>query len=654
MAFTLGIRSFQRINKSFIELVSKMQDGSQFTNITDSARSSADGQAVAFVVGSTTEIHQIYHKDLNTGRLTPVSSGMNGPGNGNSYDPHLSADGRYVVFTSFATNLTSDNTVQIAVFRKDVISGEILKVSTSAAGEPANDESTDATISADGRYVAFSSNANNLGSGDGIVKHIFIKDLEAGGIVQVMGLNKAAPNGSSLTPHISADGRYVVFLSAASNLVPGDTNGTTDVFRYDIVNKTTERVSTTATGGQSHGSNEAPVISADNRYVVFASDASDLVVNDTNESIDIFRKDMVTGDIIRVSTSSTGGQADDGSFGSAVSGDGRYVTFRSDASNLGDSSGDFTVAYMKDVLSGELIRLSVNRDGVPGTWGDGETSITQDGRFVFFSSGSPNLVQGDGNAANDLFRIDTSLMKNAAAIREGRYVETKLDVGSASSVSLAWGDGAIDWSNPVNGIASFSHAYATSGVKAATVTLRQDGQTWIVPHRVDLATTQMVRDVTLVDTLEGSAGNDLLKGDAYANIVKGAAGKDKIYGGLGKDVLTGGTGKDYFVFDTAVAKTKNANIDTITDFSVRDDTIWLENAIFRALGKKGSLKKPAKLDASMFWSGSSAHDADDRIIYNKKTGALYYDADGTGAKAAIKIAILKKNLALTDNDFYVI
>jgi Ca2+-binding RTX toxin-like protein len=156
------------------------------------------------------------------------------------------------------------------------------------------------------------------------------------------------------------------------------------------------------------------------------------------------------------------------------------------------------------------------------------------------------------------------------------------------------------------------------------------------------------------NAITGHAGADQLKGLAGDDVLTGGSGNDRLSGGLGRDVLTGDTGKDVFVFDTAVAKKKNANIDTIKSFSVKDDGIWLDNAIFTALGRKGSLTKPAKLKKDAFYQGSKAHDGDDRIVYNKKTGALSYDADGSGSKAAIKIATLSKNLKLTEKDFFVI
>jgi Ca2+-binding RTX toxin-like protein len=146
--------------------------------------------------------------------------------------------------------------------------------------------------------------------------------------------------------------------------------------------------------------------------------------------------------------------------------------------------------------------------------------------------------------------------------------------------------------------------------------------------------------------------NEIAKGSTGNDVLKGGTGKDRFYGDLGNDALSGGKGADIFVFNTKT--NKKTNVDTIADFSVKDDGIWLDNAIFKKLGKTGSEKKPAKLLKDFFTIGSKAADAKDYLIYNKKTGTLFYDADGSGKGAAVEIAKLAKNLKLTDKDFFVI
>jgi Ca2+-binding RTX toxin-like protein len=137
----------------------------------------------------------------------------------------------------------------------------------------------------------------------------------------------------------------------------------------------------------------------------------------------------------------------------------------------------------------------------------------------------------------------------------------------------------------------------------------------------------------------------LVRGTAGADRLFGGGANDTLAGGLGKDVLDGGLGQDVFLFDTRPSKT---NVDRIAGYSVADDTIHLSKSVFTKIAKKGVLA------SSAFWTGTKAHDASDRIIYNKNTGALYYDADGTGSTKAVHFATLDKNLKLTAADFFVI
>ncbi|WP_194164599.1 cadherin domain-containing protein [Microvirga thermotolerans] len=158
-------------------------------------------------------------------------------------------------------------------------------------------------------------------------------------------------------------------------------------------------------------------------------------------------------------------------------------------------------------------------------------------------------------------------------------------------------------------------------------------------------TPQSLTGTAAADALTGEAGGDTLLGLAGNDTLRGLAGNDRLSGGLGRDVLAGGAGRDVFVFDTKPGKT---NLDRITDFNVAEDTIHLARKVFKGIAKKGVLAKGA------FHAGAKAHDADDRVVYDKKTGALFYDADGTGSAAAVQIATLQKNLKMTEKDFYLV
>nr|WP_246718686.1 calcium-binding protein [Microvirga terrestris] len=149
-----------------------------------------------------------------------------------------------------------------------------------------------------------------------------------------------------------------------------------------------------------------------------------------------------------------------------------------------------------------------------------------------------------------------------------------------------------------------------------------------------------------------NSGRIGLTGNSFSNQIFGNESANRLDGGAGNDALNGGLGKDVFLFTTKLSKT--GNVDHILDFRVVDDSIWLENSIFKGLGKAGSLTKPAKLDSDDFIVGNRAHDREDRIIYSKTTGSLYYDADGTGKAAQIKFAQLEKGLNIKASDFFAV
>jgi hypothetical protein len=211
-------------------------------------------------------------------------------------------------------------------------------------------------------------------------------------------------NDFSSGPALSADGRYVAFESTASNLVAGDTNGSGDVFVHDRQTGATTRVSVSSTGEQGNGNSFRAALSADGRYVAFESTASNLVAGDTNGTSDIFVHDRQTGATTRVSVSSAGEQGNNNSFRSALSANGRYVAFYSLASNLvaGDTNGRWDV-FVHDRQTGVTRRVSVSSAGVQGNHDSMWPALSADGRYVAFDSVASNLVPGDTNETWDVF-----------------------------------------------------------------------------------------------------------------------------------------------------------------------------------------------------------------------------------------------------------
>jgi len=345
------------------------------------------------------------------GTTTRVSVSSTGTqGNGLSAFSSISADGRYVAFVSQAANLVPGDTNGTAdVFVRDRRAATTTRVSVSSTGAQADKESYWPSISADGRHVAFSSEAANLVPGDtNGTADVFVRDRRAATTTRVSGSSTGAQgNGVSYGAAISADGRYVAFYSDAANLVPGDTNGATDVFVRDRRAGTTARVSVSSTATQANGRSYPAAISADGRYVAFVSQAANLVPGDTNGTADVFVRDRRAVTTTRVSVSSTGAQADKESYWPSISADGRHVTFYSDATNLvpGDTNGTADV-FVRDRRAATTTRVSVSSTGAQGNGPSAFPSISADGRYVAFDSGAASLVPGDTNGAADVFVRD--------------------------------------------------------------------------------------------------------------------------------------------------------------------------------------------------------------------------------------------------------
>ncbi len=382
---------------------------------------SSDGRWVAFesessdlVAGDTNGVGDVFVSNLQTGVVTRVSvssAGVQGNGTSTSNSPNiLSSDGRYVAFQSDATNLvTGDTNGATDVFVRDLQAATTTRASVSSGGLQGNGQSSTPAISADGRHVVFASDATNLVAGDtNSTTDIFVRDLVAGTTIRAS-VDSTGVQGNSYAqyPSISSDGRYVVFESLASNLVPGDTNGTWDVFLHDCQTGATTRVSVDSGGVQGNGASRYPVISADGRIVAYYSDASNLVAGDTNNTTDIFVRDLQAGTTSRVSVDSAGGQSNSISYWPALSSDGRFVSFASFATNLvpGDTNGTGDV-FLHDRLTGVTTLVSISATGVQGDNLAEASAMPGDGRFVLFGSAASNLVPGDTNFGYDVFLRD--------------------------------------------------------------------------------------------------------------------------------------------------------------------------------------------------------------------------------------------------------
>lgn len=269
-------------------------------------------------------------------RVSVDSAGAEG--DGASGQPVISATGRFVAFRSLASNLVENDTnTSSDVFVHDRLSNVTERISITHDGGQSNGDASAPSISNDGRYVTFQSQADNLVENDtNASRDIFVHDRQQDTVTRVSLADSTSEegNGSSASAFISGDGKFVAFISGASNLVPNDTNGNVDIFVRNIAQEKTVRISVGSQGDEADADSFNPRLSADGRYVVFQSPATNLVANDANGSPDIFMVDRNDGVVRCISVDAQGNPADGESQNPFISGDGSLIVFQSSATNL--------------------------------------------------------------------------------------------------------------------------------------------------------------------------------------------------------------------------------------------------------------------------------------------------------------------------------
>lgn len=366
-------------------------------------------RATNLVPGDTNGTPDVFVRDV-SGQTRCVSVSSAGAfADKECLNPSISADGRYVAFDSAASNLVpGDTNGRRDVFIHDLLNSTTVRVSLGIAGAEANGNSEAPSLSADGRTVAFTSAASNLVPGDTYGDDIFVRDLLTGQntLVSISSQGVHA-NDVSYTPAISADGRTVAFVSQANNLVPGDTNGDNDIYVHDLQTGFTTRASLSSSGQQGSAHAFLPAISGDGRLVAFYSSASEFVAGDTNDHYDVFVHDRVLAITTRVSLSSHGAQGDASSNSPRFSSDGRFIAFDSSATNLvpGDSNGTHD-AFIHDLATGQTSFASVTERRAPGNRSSTDPTLSANGRYVAFESDAVDLVPGDTNRERDIFVHD--------------------------------------------------------------------------------------------------------------------------------------------------------------------------------------------------------------------------------------------------------
>jgi Zn-dependent metalloprotease len=511
LTFHADIKAGLVINNA-IEKISYAYDGGQGNGNSYFPPSvSDDGRYIAFrsdasniVFGDTNYAPDIFIHDRLTGINQRVSV--------SSTNPVISGNGRYVAFISsmgFAN-----------IYLKDIQSGEVYHVSHSYNGTTTFGSSYAPSVSYDGRYVVFSSSATNLVSNDTNFceyswtqncADVFLWDRNTNIVTRISVSSEGEQaNGASDYPKISPNGRYVAFLSVASNLIAGDTNGIGGLFIHDLQTSETYRISE----GNGYG-DFSPDFSYDGRYIAFYSGNSTIVANDTNEYEDVFVYDQEVQEYTRVSVSSNGTQGNGNSTSSvSISSDGRFVVFRSDASNLVSNDSNAFIAcdqydtgiaancpdiFLHDRQTGETILLSVASDGTQGdNWTFG-ADISGDATTVAFESLASTLVPGDTNGAFDIF------VRSLDPVKVLRIVRANTNPTDASIVNFI-----ITFSEDVTGVDVYDFVLNTNVTGAFITGMSGSGTTYTVIVNTGSGSGTIRLDIPDTATVTDLADNSLV------------------------------------------------------------------------------------------------------------------------------------------------
>ncbi len=409
-------------------------DGAQADTDSLLPVTSDDGRFVAFqsssdaLDGDTGGHVNVFVRDTVAGTTTLISAALGGSlADGDSFSPSISADGRYVAFASNATNLiVGDDNASTDVFVHDRQSGSTTMASITPAGLPGNADSHSPALSSDGAAIAFVSSASDLVAGDVAGNDdIFIRTFASSLTRRVSrGVNGVEANGHSSSPAINASGSRIAFGSAASNLVAGGDNGHQDVYVASVTASSISvtRASATAGGVEGNLGSFAPSIDAAGRRVAFESQASNLVGGDTNGVRDVFVVDLTTRAVARASLTSSGMQLAAASRDAAIDPVTARVAFSSTDSKVvpGDLNGVSDV-FLRDLGTGSVQRVSVTTTGLATNGASSACRFATDGSAIGFHSFADNIVSADDNGAADAFLVTTGARVYERISGQSRY-----------------------------------------------------------------------------------------------------------------------------------------------------------------------------------------------------------------------------------------
>jgi Tol biopolymer transport system component len=551
------------------ELVSGDGDGAGGDGNSLAPSISADGRYVAFIsraknlsAAAKSGRQEVYVRDMNAGTTTLVSraGGVDGAvAEYDSYTPSISADGRYVAFSSAAESLSPDDAAIGDVFVRDLATATTTLVSRASglAGAAADDESFEPSISADGRHVAFASRADNLsseGAGAGSAD-IFVRDLDSGVtelISRASGVTGAAAS-ESYAPSISGDGRYVAF-SSPSALSPEDFDQPSfpmDVFVRDRSAAATILVSrkSGATGAPGDVQSETPAISADGHHVAFTSDAK--LTGQRGYDRNVFVRDLVAG-TTKLASVGDEGRAGDAKRTPSISADGRYVAFQTGGNELSPVDADGRVdVFVRDMQKGLTVTVSraSGRLGVPADAAAFDASVSADGSHVAFDSRATNLSAADADPFTDVFLRRVVYAKEPQLPRCAGRIATVI---GGSGRDVLKGTERKDVIVALGGddrIASFAGAdVICAGAGKDVVDAGSNGRGGGSDLVLGGPGADRLALGPELGTLKGEGGNDLLLGSKGGDSLFGGPGNDVLRGGpnpvFNSDFLSGGPGND--------------------------------------------------------------------------------------------------------------
>lgn len=394
---------------------------------------------LALLIGLTVVVPaQTASAKAKTRRISVNSQGQQVAGDAYLWKRSISKSGRYVVFETNQMLVPTDDAVTISdVYLRDRKTGKTKIISVAEGSKVGGNAAFAPAISADGRLVVFEASGDSLVPGDtNGTTDVFVRDRKTGKVRRVnVSSSGAQADDGGVQPSISPNGRYVAFSSVSGDLVLGDNNGLSDIFVRDRKEKKTRRVSVASNGAEANGSSDRPSV-ADNGTVAFASGADNLVPGDSNNTYDVFVHKLKKKKTKRVSVASNGAQGDNLSDSAAISRDGNVVSFQSASIFKPVASGVYREIWVHVVSSGKTSLITKGVGGTPSDNGSTayQGALSYNGRYVAFSSFAGNLVPGDDNGVADMFWYDrkSKKMKLVSRTFDGSDLDAGAPEGSIS------------------------------------------------------------------------------------------------------------------------------------------------------------------------------------------------------------------------------